>query len=400
MNVDTLREDFPVLGQGFVYLDSATTSLTPKTVADRIVEYYTQFKANPLRSVHTLATRTEEKVNQARAISAGFINASPEEIVFVRNSTEGLNLIARGLKIAKDGNVVVSALEHHSNYVPWLVRCRRSRKEFRVVFPKQADGIITIDDFAEKIDKKTRVVALTHVSNVLGTISPVEEVVKVAHENGAYVLLDAAQSAPHLSIDVKKLNVDFLALSAHKICGPTGSGLLYVKRDLFESIEPINFGGGACYTVDVSSFKLLPPPFRFEAGTIPFCEVMMMADGFQYVKKIGLQNILDHDRKLIRMAHELVSGIKNFKIYGPDVDKKTSIFTFNLKGIDSMEVGMMLDSIGQIEVRSGHMCAQVTTRSVLGEREGVVRASTYFYNNEGDIEKLTDSLKKITSAFL
>jgi len=399
MNVDELREDFPLLMQGFVYLDSATTSLTPKTVANKVIEYYTQFKANPLRSVHTLARRTEEKVNQARTISADFINALPEEIVFVKNATEGLNLVARGVKLQKQGNIVVSALEHHSNYVPWITRCRRSRREFKVVFPKQADGVITVDDFAEKIDKKTRVVALTHVSNVLGTISPIEEVVKIAHENGAYVVLDAAQSAPHMSIDVKRLNIDFLALSGHKICGPTGSGILYVRKDLFDRVEPINYGGGACHTVDVSSFKLLAPPSMFEAGTIPFCEAMMMADGFQYVKTIGLDNILKHDRKLVKMAHELLSSTKNFKIYGPDVDKKTSIFTFNLKGIDSMELGMMLDSIGQIEVRSGHMCAQVTTRRVLGEKEGVVRVSTYFYNTEGDIEKLADSLKKIVSAF-
>jgi cysteine desulfurase/selenocysteine lyase len=399
MNVDELRKDFPLLAQGFIYLDSATTSLTPKTVANKIVEYYTLFKANPLRSVHTLARRTEEKVNQSRTISAEFINAFPEEIVFVRNTTEGLNMVARGIRLRKNGNIVISALEHHSNYVPWVTRCRRSRREFRVVFPKKADGVIDVDDFAEKIDRKTRVVALTHVSNVLGTISPVEEIVKVAHENGAYVVLDAAQSAPHMTIDVKKLDVDFLALSGHKVCGPTGSGILYIKKDLFENIEPINYGGGACHTVDVSTFKLLPPPLNFEAGTIPFCEVMMMADGFQYVKKIGLDNILKHDRKLVKMAHELLSDIKNLKIYGPDVDKKTSIFTFNLKGIDSMELGMMLDSISQIEVRSGHMCAQVTTRRILGQREGVVRASTYFYNSEGDIEKLVDSVKKVVSAF-
>ncbi|MGQ9781154.1 MAG: aminotransferase class V-fold PLP-dependent enzyme [Nitrososphaeria archaeon] len=399
MDFDRIREDFPILTQGYVYLDSATTSLTPKSIAEKAVEYYLYYKANPLRSVHTLARRTEEKIDQARRTCAGFVNALPEEIVFIRNSTEGLNLIARGLKMRKGGNVVVSALEHHSNYLPWMLRCKRDRRELRVVLPKREDGLITSEDFAEKIDEMTRVVAIPHVTNVLGTILPVKEVVKLAHRNGAYVVLDAAQSAPHISLDVKELDADFLALSGHKVCGPTGSGILYVKKELSGKVEPMNYGGGACQSVDLSHFKFFSPPHMFEAGTIPFCEAMMMADAFDYVGKIGLQKIFEHDKELVKMMHELLGNLKGLKVYGPGLEHRTSIFTFNLEGVDPMELGMMLDSAGKIEVRSGHLCAQIGTCRVLREKDGVVRASTYFYNTEDDVQKFTDSLKKIASAF-
>jgi len=399
MNLDRIREDFPLLSQGFIYLDNASTTLTPRPVAEKGLEYYLYFKANPLRSVHTLAERAEEKVAEARHACADFIKASPEEIVFVRNSTEGLNLVARGLKIAKGGNIVVSALEHHSNYLPWLLRCRRDRRELRVVMPKGSDGLMTADDFAEKIDEMTRVVAISHVTNVLGTILPIKRIVELAHRTGAYVVLDAAQSAPHIPLNVRELGVDFLALSGHKVCGPTGAGVLYIKKEFSDKVEPLNYGGGACHTVDVSHFEYLNPPFMFEAGTIPFCEVMMMADALQYVSRIGLSNILEHDRKLVKVAHELLAGLRRLKIYGPSQEHKTSVFTFNLEGVDPMELGMMLDSVGKIEVRSGHLCAQIGTRRVLGEEDGVVRASTYFYNTEAEIEKFADSLKKIASAF-
>jgi cysteine desulfurase/selenocysteine lyase len=399
MPLDAIRKDFPLLYQGYVYLDSASTALVPKPVAEKIREYYLYYKANPLRSVHTLARKTEEKITWARNICAKFINASPDEIIFVRNATEGLNLIARGLRIGKGGNIVVTALEHHSNFLPWLLRCKRDHREFRIVFPRRGDGILYPQDFTEKIDEATKIVAVSHVTNVLGTILPVKEITKIAHEKGAYVVLDAAQSAPHIPLDVKELNVDFLVLSGHKVCGPSGSGLLYVKKELAEKVEPLNYGGGACRSVDISKFEYMESPLKFEAGTIPFCEILMMADALEYVKKIGLKNILDHEKKLLKIAHELLDNLSSLKIYGPSLEFKTSIFTFNLKGVNPMDLGMMLDSIGKIEVRSGHMCAEICTKRVLKEKDGVVRASTYFYNNEEDIRKFAESLKKIASAF-
>ncbi|MEM3871796.1 MAG: cysteine desulfurase [Nitrososphaeria archaeon] len=399
MSLDTIRGDFPLFSQGYIYLDSASTALIPKPIAEKSLDYYLYYKANPLRSVHTLAQKIEEKIAWARSVCAKFINALPEEIIFVKNTTEGLNLIAKGLRIGKGGNIVVTALEHHSNFVPWLVRCKRDHREFRIIFPKGEDGILSPEDFSEKIDETTKIVAISHITNVLGTILPIKEITKIAHKNGAYVVLDAAQSAPHISLDVKELNVDFLALSGHKICGPSGCGLLYIRKELAEKIEPLNYGGGACRSVEISKFKYMDPPYMFEAGTIPFCEILMMADAIEYIKKIGLKNILDHEKKLLKVIHELLDNLNSLKIYGPSPEFKTSIFSFNLKGVNPMNLGMMLDSISKIEVRSGHMCAEICTKKVLKEKDGVVRASTYFYNNEEDVQKFAEALKKISSAF-
>jgi cysteine desulfurase/selenocysteine lyase len=347
-----------------------------------------------------MARNSEEKLREARATAAKFINALSDEIVFVRNTTEGINMLSLGLKTTKGDNIVVSALEHHSNFLPWMRKCQNTGGNLRIVFPKNEEGLITADDFAQQIDKNTRIVALTHVSNVLGTILPVKEIVKIAHENDAVVVLDAAQSAPHMPVDVKKLNVDFLTFSGHKICGPTGAGLLYIKKDMAERMEPVRLGGGIVAYVDATRYELLDPPARFEAGTLPYCEVMAMADAFEYVRRIGFENILSHDRKLITIAHEILHNVRGLKIYGPSIKNKTSIFAFNIMGLDPTEVAMILDTSNKVEVRSGHLCAQICTRKILGEAEGVVRASTYFYNKEEEIVTFAESVKKIVDTMV
>jgi cysteine desulfurase/selenocysteine lyase len=393
------RKDFPSLSTGIIYLDNASTSLTPKQVVEKMQEYYYYYRGNPLRSQSTFSRKVEEKLNEARKTLADFINAFPEEIVFVRNTTEAINLIARGLKLEDSGNIVVSAFEHASNYLPWLKKCQNENRKFEVVFPQKKEKILTGEDFAEKINKRTRVVSLAHVNNVLGTISPIEEVSEIAHENGAYFVLDAAQSAPHMPLDVKKLDVDFLAFSGHKICGPTGAGVLYIKRDLADKVEPLNYGGGAISDIELFEFEYAKGPHKFEAGTIAFCEVLAMAEGIKYVKNIGFENILKHDRKLIRYAYELLSDISNIRIYQPEIENVTSILTFNVGSVDPNFVSLMLDSLGQIEVRGGHLCAPIATKRVLKEKRGVVRISTYFYNTEEDIEKFAEAIRKIASAF-
>lgn len=400
MDVEAIRQDFPILSQGMIYLDNASTVLTPKPIIDKIIEYYTYYRGNPSRSIHSFARKAEEKLEDSRVISAKFINANPEEIIFTRNTTEGLNIIANGLKLENKGNIVVTALEHHSNFLPWMRRCQLEGREFRIVYPKREDGTITLEDFIEQIDSQTRLVAFTHVSNTLGVILPVQEVVKVAHERNAYVVLDAAQSAPHMQIDVKQSGVDFLALSGHKVGGPTGSGLLFIKKEYEEKVEPLYLGGGTVINVEPSCFEYVNPPSRFEAGTVASCEVMAMADAFEYVKSIGLNNILQHDRKLIKIANQLLGNIKGIKIYGPPADNRTSIFAFNIEGMDPTEVAMILDSSNNIELRSGHLCAQVYTKKVLGEPEGIVRASTYFYNTERDITMFAKAVKDIVDTMV
>lgn len=398
---EAVRDDFPVLGQGLIYLDNAATSLTPKPVIDRLMEYYIHYRANPSRSIHSFARRTEDKLREARKTSASFINARPEEVIFTRNATEGLNIVARGIRFdERGGNIVVTALEHHSNFLPWMEKCKSEGREFRIVYPGEGEITISKDEFAAKIDGETKLVALTHVNNVFGTILPVREVVKMAHENGAYVVLDAAQSTPHMRVDVKELDVDFLALSGHKICGPTGSGLLYIKKNLMERVDPLNLGGGAVLNVQSSSYELADPPAKYEAGTVAHCEAMAMADAFEYVNRIGLDDILDHDRQLIGLAHELLEDVDQVKIYSPTAGEGTSILAFTIGKLDPAEVAMILDSSSNIAVRSGHLCAQVCTRDVLSEPEGVVRASTYFYNTENEIRTFAEAVKDIVDTMV
>ena len=399
MDFKNFRKDFPSLSTGIIYLDSASTSLTPKQVVEKMQEYYYYYRGNPLRSQSTFSKRVEEKLAEARKTIAEFINASPDEIVFVRNTTEAINMVARGLKLEKGGNIVVSALEHVSNYLPWLKRCQNDNRKFEVVFPQRREKMLVEDDFAEKINKETRVVSLAHINNVLGTFLPVEKVSKIAHENGAYFVLDAAQSAPHVPLDVKKLDVDFLAFSGHKICGPTGAGALYIKRGLADNVEPLNYGGGAISDVELFDFRYAEKPFKFEAGTIAFCEILAMAEGIKYVKNIGLEKILEHDKRLIKQAYEILSEISCIRIYQPEIENATSILTFNIGNMNPNFISIMFDSLGQIEVRGGHLCAPIATKKVLKEKNGVVRLSTYFYNTEEDIEKFVEVARKIASAF-
>lgn len=401
MDLESIRKDFHALSEGLIYLDNAATTLTPKPVIDALTSYYAYYRANPLRSIHLAARKAEDKLNEARHTCANFINASEKEIVFTRNTTEGLNMVANGLNLGEyGGNIVVTALEHHSNLLPWMRKCYKEGRELRIVFPKRSDGVITVDDVAEKIDEETLLVAFTHVSNVLGTILPVEDIVKVAHEHNTYTVLDAAQSVPHMKLDVKRLGVDFLAFSGHKICGPTGSGILYIRDTCFDKVEPVFVGGGSIVDVETTHFTYAEPPSKFEAGTIAYCEAMALADALKYVSQIGFDNILSHDKKLIRLAHELIGDIKGLEIYGPSPNDKTSLLAFNINGLDPSEVAMILDSTSGIEVRSGHLCAQVCTKRVLGQPNGIVRVSSYFYNTEGEITKLADTIKHIVDTMV
>jgi len=392
-NVYKVREDFPALLTGIVYLDNAATALTPLQVIAEVSQFYEKFKANPLRSVHRLAKEAEELTARARRTIGNFIGAKESEIVFTKNTTEGLNVLAYGLKLG-EGDVVTTIIEHHGNLLPWIRRCKLDGRKMRVVRPNP-DTAFEVEFFEEKIDRNVSAVAITLVSNVTGVILPIKEIAKIAHDHGAVVLVDAAQAAPHMPLDVERMGIDALAFSGHKLGGPMGAGVLYVREDLQEEFEPLLLGGGIVEDVSLEDYKLLPFPLMLEAGTIPLGEILGMAKAVEYLSALGMENVLEHDRRLMRILHEEAREIEGVKIYGPSVEKKVGLFPFNVGNMSSHEVALLLDAGYRVAVRSGQHCAIPLVRDFLG-LNGMVRASTFVYNTPEDIAVLLEALRSIT----
>lgn len=396
VNVAKIREDFPILerkvhGKPLVYLDNGATTQTPKVVMDAIVDYYTNYNANIHRGVHTLSQEATDKYEEARIKIQKHFNAKKAyEIILTSGTTESINIIASGFSnLLKEGDeVIVSALEHHSNIVPWQMMCEKNGAVLKVI-PIDEEGTLQIDIYKELLNEKTKVVFCNHVSNALGTINPISKIIEEAHKVGAYVLIDGAQACPHFKPDVQALDVDFYVASAHKICGPTGVGLLYGKEELLRILPPYQGGGEMIETVTFEKTTYADLPHKFEAGTPNICGGIAFGAAIDYMNSIGFDAIEKQENELLEYATEKLLEIDGLKIYG--TGKKTAVISFNIEGIHPYDIGSILDKLG-IAVRTGHHCAQPIMDFY--KIPGTVRASFAFYNTKDEIDVLVKGVKK------
>ncbi|UCG44560.1 MAG: cysteine desulfurase [Candidatus Bathyarchaeota archaeon] len=400
LDVQNVRRDFPILKTGVIYLDSAASSLTPEPVLQSMLEFYHQYRANVVRGVHHLSQKASEEYERVHSKVAEFINArSDSEIIITRNTTEGINTVSNGLKWRNGDKIVTSILEHHSNFVVWLRVRNQHHVDVEIVRPREPvrRGVLDPADFEAVIDDRTRLVAITHASNLLGSITPVEEIAEIAHDHGAYLLLDGAQSVAHMKVDVRKIGCDFLAFSGHKMCAPTGVGVLYIREDVMGEVEPLCIGGGTIVDVDLDSYRLEETSSRFEAGTPPIAESIGLGAAVDYLRRLGMENIEAHERQLTVQMHEGLAGLPQVELYGPEPAEKIGVTAFNVGDLNPHDVALTLDVSANIMVRSGHHCAFPLTRQVI-RRPGSVRASVYFYNTGAEIEKLVSTVSDLVAA--
>ena len=395
-DVEAIRRDFPILEKGVVYLDNAASSLTPEQVVLKEVEFYREYRANVERGVHRLSQRASEEYEGAHQLVADFIGApSAENVAMMRNTTEGINLVAHALDWRKGDRIVTTVIEHHSNFITWLRAARRHGCNVEVVRP-DSEGIFDMADFEKAVDDDTRLVAVTRVSNVLGCIVPVKEVAAIAHEHGALVLEDGAQSVPHLLTDVQDSGVDFLAFSGHKMLGPTGSGGLYIADDELYRTEPLCIGGGTISDVTIDSYELAEPPLRFEAGTPAIAQVIGLGEACRYLDRVGMDVVERWDARLAKRLAEGLKDIEGVTVYGPtDPRMRIGIISFNVRDMNPHDVALSLDAEHNIAVRSGHHCALPLMKELFGLPDGTVRASTYIYNTPEEIELLLGAVEDI-----
>ncbi|MDI9644066.1 MAG: cysteine desulfurase [Candidatus Verstraetearchaeota archaeon] len=397
-DVDTVRKDFPFIDNGRIYLDSSASSLTPEPVLKKMLEYYHGFRANVGRGVYTATRRATDEFESARKRIASLINAKPEEMIFVRNTSEALNLVAFGIGLKPGDRVIATVQEHHSNYIVWLRAKEKIGVDMRVI-NSDPEGNLDLCQLDRELERGARIVAVTHVSNVLGTKNPVEEIAKMAHERGALVVLDGAQSVPHMKVDVKRMGCDFLAFSGHKMCGPTGAGALFIRADLQDDVEPLCIGGGSIDDVGIGYYKLKKGPSRYEAGTPAIAEVIGMGEAAAYLQRIGMESISEYEERLTKSLLEGIRGINGVELHGPmDPKKKIGIASFNLGFMNPHDVALALDRSANVMVRSGHHCALPLMRDVLKCEQGSVRASVYFYNTEEEIETFINALTALTAS--
>jgi cysteine desulfurase/selenocysteine lyase len=365
-----------------------------------MMRFYREFRANVERGVHRLSVKATAEFEEAREKVKKFLNAKDaSEILFTKNATEAINAVAGGMRWERGQRIVTTLLEHHSNFIVWQRVAKRYGVELKVIAPAP-DGTLNVADFEKAIDEKTRLVALAHVSNVLGSIAPVKEIAKIAHERGAEILIDGAQAVPHFPIDVVDLDCDYLAFSGHKMLGPTGIGALWGKKELLEKLDQMLIGGGTIEEVGVDDYSLAPPPAGFEAGTPPIAEAIGLGAAVDYLQQIGMQEIFNHERDLTALALEKLREIPAVEVYGPmDVSKRCGIIAFNIRGMKPHDVASILDNSAKIMVRSGHHCAMPLHKEFLRRPEGSVRASFYLYNTKAEIEALAATLEEIAKAF-
>jgi cysteine desulfurase/selenocysteine lyase len=397
LDVERIRKDFPILKSGVIYLDSTASSLTPEPVLAKVLEFYREYRANVDRGVHRLSMRASEECEEARKKVADFINAkSTSETIWARNTTEGINLVASGLNWKKGDKIVTTVLEHHSNFIVWLRVRDRYGAKIELVTPRKpvTKGILDLADFERLVDDKTKLVAVSQASNVLGVILPVKEIAEIAHEHGAYVMVDAAQSVPHMKVDVQELDCDFLAFSGHKMCAPTGSGALYMKKELTEKVEPLIIGGGSIREVGADYYKLDASPRRFEGGTIDIAAVIGLGAAVDYLTAIGIDKIEAHEKRLVRQMYEGLTALRDVEVYGPEPESRVGLVPFNVGDLNPHDVALALDVSADVMVRSGHHCAQPLSKTVLG-KQGTVRASCYLYNTLNEVDVLVSAVKDI-----
>jgi cysteine desulfurase/selenocysteine lyase len=396
-SVNDVRAEIPFLKTGIIYLDNASTTPKPQPVIDAMLEYYREYGANIGRGLHRSARRATEAFEATRVKISHVINAEADEIVYTKNTTEAINLVARGLSFQKGDKVVVTVLEHHSNLLPWQRLVRESMVDLKLVMASE-ECLLDPSNFADAIDGKTRLVAIHHVSNSIGSIQPVEDICRIAREHGALCLVDAAQSVGHMPVDVRRMGCDFLAAPGHKgLLGPQGTGFLYARKDTLPRLEPLLVGGGIVEEVDQQCSKLVDSPQVFDAGTPNIPGIIGLGRACEYVMDIGVERIAEREKKLTEMMMG-ISDIENVTVYGPgSVDKRGGVVSFNVQGLGHHDVASMLDELSNIAVRSGHHCAQPTMRH-LGV-EGTVRASVHYYNTEGEIEKFVSTVEQVAREF-
>ena len=394
--IEKIREDFPILkrtvnGKPLVYFDNAATSQTPKVVIDAIVKYYTNYNANIHRGVHTLSQEATDLYEQARIVLQKHFNAKHAyEMLFTPGTTFGINMIASGFSnLLKTGDeIIVSALEHHSNIVPWQMLCEKTGAELKVI-PMNEEGSLIMSAYDNLLSEKTKLVFCNHISNALGTINPVKEIIEKAHHVGAAVLIDGAQSTPHMKVDFQKLDVDFYVTSAHKICGPTGIGLLYGKKEWLEKLPPYQGGGEMIETVSFEKTTYAGLPHKFEAGTPNICGGIAFGVAVEYMNSIGFDAINKYEQELLKYGTQELLKISGVKIYG--TANKTAVISFNVADIHPYDIGSILDKLG-IAVRTGHHCAQPIMEFY--KIPGTVRASFAFYNTKEEIDVFIKGLQK------
>ena len=397
LDIETIRLDFPILkrevnGYPLVYLDNAATSQTPQQVIDVIVDYYSNYNANIHRGVHSLSQEATDKYETARKkIQQHFNVANSHEIIFTSGTTHGINLVANGFaqELQKGDEVIVSALEHHSNIVPWQMLCEKTGAILRVI-PMNQEGELEMETFHELLSAKTKMVFVNHVSNALGTVNPIEEIIEAAHKVGAAVLVDGAQAAPHIKADLQALDVDFYVVSAHKMCGPTGVGILYGKEKWLNKLPPYQGGGEMIATVSFEKTTYAELPHKFEAGTPNICGGIAFGAALDYMNAIGFENIAAYEEQLLEYATQKLLEIEGVRIYGSSKDK-TAVISFNIEGLHPYDIGTIVDKLG-IALRTGHHCAQPIMDFY--KIPGTVRASFSFYNTFDEVDLFIAAIKK------
>ena len=405
-DVEDIRADFPILdrkinGKDLVYLDNAATTHNPRQVIDALTHYYEQTNANVHRGVHTLSVEATDAYELARGKVSEFINAPrPETVIWTRNTSESLNLIAATWaeeNVTKGDNIVITAMEHHSNIVPWQQLAIKKQAELRYIAAGK-DGLLEMSNISSIIDSNTKIVSTTHISNVLGTVNPVNELARMAHKVGAVVLVDAAQSVPHMPVDVQAIDADFLCFSAHKMLGPTGIGVLYGKYDLLNAMSPYMFGGDMILEVTYEDAKWNDLPYKFEAGTPNIADAIATGAAVDYLKNIGMENVWRHEQELTAYALEQMSALESLKILGPkDPSLRGGVISFIHNSIHPHDLGTGLDQLG-IAIRTGHHCAMPLVRSY--DVVAAARASFYIYNTKHEIDELVNGISETEGYFV
>jgi cysteine desulfurase/selenocysteine lyase len=394
-NVENIRKDFPILkrkinGKSLIYFDNAATSQTPISVIDSISDYYKKYNANIHRGVHSVSEEATEAYESSRKKIQKHFNANlSEEIIFTSGTTHSINIVANGYTdlLTGDDEIIVSGMEHHSNIVPWQMMVKKNHAKLSVI-PLKDNGELDIDHFKSIISAKTKIVFLNHVSNALGIVNPIEEIIQISHRNGAVVLIDGAQSSAHFSIDLQKLDVDYFTASAHKLCGPTGIGFLYGKKNLLDKLPPLMGGGEMISDVTFEKTTYAELPHKFEAGTPNISGAIAFGYALDYMNKIGLDNICNYENELLNYATQSLKKIEGIKIYG-DTNNKTSVISFNIENLHPYDIGSILDKFG-IAVRTGQHCAQPIMDHFL--ISGTVRVSLSFINTKKEIDKLIEAI--------
>lgn len=396
-DITAIKKEFPIYDNipNLVYLDSGATALKPKCVLDKMNEYYSTYGVNIHRGVYSLSYQATDEYDKARDIVAKFINSEFKEVVFTKNVSDALNKICLMLenKLDKDDEVISSELEHHSSVLPWMKACERRNAKLKYI-PLNEEGRITVENFKKVLTDKTKIVAITLVSNVMGYLTPIKEIIDLAHEKGALVIVDAAQAIQHFKIDVKELNCDFLAFSGHKAMGPTGIGVLYGKKKILKQLQPIDFGGDMNEEVDLYNVEIKDIPFRFETGTPPIAEAIGLGKALEFITDLGLENIHKYERQLHTYAINKLNEIEGITIYNKTSD--VGIISFNVNGVHPHDAATFFDE-ANICIRAGHHCAQLITKWL--KCVGTLRVSIYIYNTYEDIDKFVSVVKQTVDFF-